>query len=101
MIDENIGKRFGRLTITERVENKIYSNGVSEKTYKCLCDCGNIKITTLQILRRGECKSCGCLHRDLLNERNYKHGLSKTRLYKIYVHMHERCEKEKCSEYNI
>ena len=37
-LDENIGKRFGKLIVIERVAN----SKDSRKVYKCKCDCGNI-----------------------------------------------------------
>ncbi|MDO5018790.1 MAG: hypothetical protein Q4E02_05760 [Lagierella massiliensis] len=51
-----IGKRFGLLTVIERVENK--NDRVS---WLCKCDCGKEKICTAQSLKAGKVKSCGCL----------------------------------------
>lgn len=54
------GQRFGKLTAIKRLEE--YEQGRPNQTYwLCKCDCGNEKITTLQTLRAGHCKSCGCL----------------------------------------
>lgn len=53
------GQKFERLTVLERVEN------IGTKTaWKCLCDCGNIKIVTGNNLTQGRIKSCGCLKKE-------------------------------------
>ena len=57
-IQEMIGKRFGKLTVLECVENERANDG--SLVYKCQCDCGNIKNISGAYLRKGT-KSCGCL----------------------------------------
>lgn len=62
--DYFVGQRFGRITvgfIHHRKHGKIYVN--------CLCDCGNKKIISMDSLRRGVTKSCGCLNKELLSKR--------------------------------
>lgn len=54
-IDEMIGKKFGKLTVLERVEN----NKNREKRYLCECECGNRKIITKNNLLHNHTKSCG------------------------------------------
>lgn len=52
------GKKFGRLTVIERV-------GVDKKksaTWLCKCDCGNKKVASRDNLQKGHTQSCGCLH---------------------------------------
>lgn len=51
------GQRFGKLVVLEEYGY----NDHGQILWKCKCDCGNIHITTGNILSRGECKSCGCL----------------------------------------
>lgn len=82
-----IGKKFGRLTVIKRL-GKNKANNIQ---WLCKCDCGNEKILTTAELNRGRTQSCGCLAKDLLIERNKKHGLTKTRLYSIYCGMKTRC----------
>jgi len=53
------GQRFGRLIVLEQAGHR-----GPRILWKCQCDCGNIHITTGALLRRGECKSCGCLHKE-------------------------------------
>ena len=54
LIDE-VGNRYGRLTVLERAGTKRRS-----ATWKVLCDCGVETTATSHALRRGEKKSCGC-----------------------------------------
>lgn len=54
-----IGKKYGNLTVIERAEN--YKNGSA--MWYCICDCGNpnkIRVRAAS-LRDGHTKSCGCL----------------------------------------
>lgn len=54
-----IGRVFGRLTVVECVELSSKKDG--NHTYRCLCSCGNEKVSKWGNLRRGHTKSCGCL----------------------------------------
>lgn len=53
-----LGKRFGKLTVLQFVENKDYVN-----YWRCKCDCGNETILPTSSLTTGNTKSCGCLKR--------------------------------------
>ncbi len=86
---DHTGERHGNLTVIECV-------GVGKdhhKLWKCFCDCGNITIINSNSLRENGIKSCGCL------KGNFSHGLSKTRLYKIWVDMNRRCKSKNRSDY--
>lgn len=49
------GRRFGKLTVLYRVENR------NKRTcWKCICDCGQKKDVTSHDLKMGKVKSCGC-----------------------------------------
>ena len=80
------GERFGRAIVLKRVENK--SKRVA---YLCKCDCGNEFVTTALNLKKGDTKSCGCIKSEMLASRLTRHGKSKTRLYKIWKGMKNRC----------
>jgi hypothetical protein len=64
------GKRFGRATIIGRSSRK---EGVRFPWVKCKCDCGKIFEARLKLLIRGNCKSCGCLRKEM-----FKGGLPST-----------------------
>jgi len=80
------GKKFGRWTVLKRAENK--GNYIR---WKCLCDCGAIRIVNGNSLKRGISKSCGCISSEITAERNRKHGMSKTPEYRVWTHMTQRC----------
>lgn len=52
------GNRFGRLVAIEMLPERF--SGLIK--WKCICDCGKIKIALAKTLRNGGTKSCGCLH---------------------------------------
>lgn len=56
-----IGKKFGKLTVLERLPNEKNRQSV----WLCQCDCGNLKKTKGHFLVNGKVKSCGCLRRDI------------------------------------
>lgn len=87
-----IGQRFGKLTVIERFGSKRYANGNSVVLWKCLCDCGNYKITESHTLNRGKCHSCGCIVQ--------LHGMHNTRIYRCWADMNARCCNKNCKDYN-
>lgn len=56
------GVRFGRLTALELVYKK------PRYWWKCICDCGNEKLVTLNFLENGTVKSCGCYRKEFKNK---------------------------------
>nr|DAY75418.1 MAG TPA: PVL ORF-50-like family [Caudoviricetes sp.] len=77
--------------------------------WKCKCKCGK------EVIRRSDglldnrgYKSCGCYREKILKEHNFKinnprksHGMTNTRLYKIYAKIKERCYYEKYPEFHL
>lgn len=55
------GQRFGKLTAIKMSKPHCTSGGNTLTTWECLCDCGNMVTVTLNDLRSGKTKSCGCL----------------------------------------
>lgn len=80
-------QRFGRLVTIKR----IIPEGETKNKWFCRCDCGNECLVRTSDLRNGRTQSCGCLKRELDFQRNRTHGLSHTRLHKIWRHMKDRC----------
>ena len=62
-----IGVRYGRLTVVKEIEPK-----GRIRRFLCRCDCGNEKIASMNLLRSGRTKSCGCLHREKTSLANLK-----------------------------
>lgn len=56
-LDDLIGKRFGALTVIGKGER----NKLNQRTWRCRCDCGNIKDIIGCLLRDNKIKSCGCM----------------------------------------
>jgi len=83
------GQTFGRLTVVEQLPSR---NG---KIYwVCKCNCGKDIEVLGDKLKQGHTKSCGCLkaERNMSFCKNSRtHGLTKTRLYKIWAGMITRC----------
>lgn len=84
-----VGQRFERLVVTGRAPNK--SEKDTNARWHCKCDCGRMCIAYGQDLRRGKFKSCGCLNA----ERIFKHGQSRTKEYRTWLTMRQRCENPK------
>lgn len=81
------GKQFGRLHVLERAENV----GGRVTAWKSRCSCGSKVIVRAVDLRSGRTTSCGCLRSELMSLRQYKHGGTRTRLYRIWQGMKDRC----------
>lgn len=80
------GQRFGRLVV-------ICENGLTKRgqvLWLCQCDCGAEIIVSSDSLRRGNTQSCGCFKRDRTVECHTSHGMTKTRLYKVWQNMLRR-----------
>lgn len=97
-IDPYIGKKFGRLTILSYA-------GLSEK-YKrrlvnCKCDCGNDVKVNFSDLYHHKVISCGCRHKEIYSSGGptKTHGLSKSRMYKLYRSMITRCNNPHSNNY--
>ena len=54
-----VGKRFGKLTVIKRSEEK----DIEGVLWECLCDCGNKCLKPTGKLTKGTTKSCGCLRK--------------------------------------
>lgn len=86
-VKDMTGLRFGKLTVIRRAAST--PSGLA--TWWCQCDCGNFAFVEGAKLRKGNTKSCGCLHRDASRERRTIHAKSGTRLYAVWKSMKQRC----------
>lgn len=68
------GKRFGRLTIIKRVENRILPSGQKRSQWLCKCDCGNYATVLGFMLTSGNTQSCGCLHDEVFAKARKKYN---------------------------
>ena len=88
------GQKFGKLLVLEFKEIKNH-----RAMWLCQCECDNKIVTNSHCLLMGRSKSCGCIHRKQLIERNKKHNLSKTRLYRIWISIKRRCYNKNSKDY--
>lgn len=84
-------QRFGRLLVV-----RFFGTGPNGNAmWECLCDCGNVTTRLGVCLTRGKESSCGCLQRERVAARNYKHGhttgATTSRTWSAWKHMRERC----------
>src|SRR5258708_255150 len=95
--------KFGRLKAQ-------WPSGIQEKSvvaWLCLCTCGNIKNIVTGSLISGQSKSCGCLQKELISKRSFKHGHSagpKTERkisseYRAWQGMLNRCLNSNCPKW--
>lgn len=80
------GERFGRL-----VALSVDHPGAGGRYWLCRCDCGKSTVVLCADLRSGGTKSCGCLAFEMKPPVIIMHGMSRTKLYKIWVAMRQRC----------
>jgi hypothetical protein len=86
-----IGNVYGRLTVKEfSHKDKKYRT-----FWKCVCECGNEVTVRIDSLSSGNTKACGCLGRELSEERFIKtitkHGDTGKRIHRIWCNMRDRC----------
>ncbi len=83
-------KKFGKWCVIEYVGNSMW---------KCQCECGTVANVESYSLRSGNSHSCGCYQKEVASRTHKKHGYTRTRLYRIYYKMKERCYKPNNDNY--
>lgn len=81
------GFQKGRLTVLKKAET-------GRTTWVCKCSCGNVVLVHANVLLNSKTISCGCAERENsshFGDKTRTHGESKTRLYKTYRGMIDRC----------
>ena len=89
------GQRFGRLVVLDELRER--KSGHIE--WLCKCDCGQFTEVRGGHLKSKRIKSCGCLRKEVVSKRFYKHGGTGTRLYKVLNDMKQRCYNPNDSAY--
>lgn len=92
------GDRFGRLVVLKEV-TPYENNNSKKKRFLCQCDCGRQKVIRIDHLRNST-RSCGCIGVEKLISMNKTHGLTNTRIYRIYKTMIARCYYQKHKSFN-
>jgi hypothetical protein len=96
MVEEVIGKVYGRLTVLSKAKSV---NKRRMVLVRCSCEKATEKILALNRLKIGDTASCGCIRSENLTSRSLTHGLTKHRLYQTWANMLYRCENPKARNY--
>ncbi len=89
------GKIFGRLEVIG--ETPIRKG--KRLAWLCQCSCGVTCEILAESLNAGRTQSCGCLHKELAAQRQYKHGGKGSEEYLIWKGMKQRCENPRNPNY--
>lgn len=84
-----VGECYGRLTPLRPVEKR--KNG--HIVYVCQCKCGHQALVTSSNLKSGHTQSCGCVQRETVSAVNGRHRKSRTKIYRVWSQMMQRCSK--------
>lgn len=88
------GKKFGKLTAIKFIKRE------NKRTYwQYKCDCGNDIILRMDGPKTGNTKSCGCLPPEVNRKLNCTHIMSKSRFYRIWQGVLQRCLNKNCKIY--
>lgn len=82
-----IGQRFGKLLVVGLGS----PTKSGQKTWLCNCSCGSAKEIRHGDLMNGKSSSCGCSHKEMLQNRSRIHGMSRKPIYNTWVSMKARC----------
>lgn len=93
------GLRFGRLTVLKKIGVTNQGKRGSRSIWLCKCDCGKEKSVIRNSLVCGGTRSCGCLETETKKQTHLKHGMSKSRLWRIWCGMRERCNNPNNNDY--
>lgn len=92
-IDVVAGMKYGRLTLIREA-----SRSSSGRMVVCRCECGAVGIFIFKSIRTGNTSSCGCLRREMVARKNFRHGSAPRREngeripeYVIWKGMRQRC----------
>lgn len=100
-LDDQVGVVYGKILTILNLGHKYSSkNNIKYRVILGECFmCGSVREFRLDDLRSGKIKSCGCLKSKLIIKLNRTHGLSKTRQYKCWQNMKNRCDNPKNKSY--
>jgi hypothetical protein len=85
------GLRFGRLVVR--------GHAGGEK-WLCDCDCGEVRAFRWGNLRAGIARSCGCLRKEVMSARFFKHGRIHDGIYHSWQAMKDRCLNRNNQDYH-
>lgn len=93
-----------RLVFIKQTIWKNSANGINHAKALYMCSCGKEKEINIYSVNIGVIQSCGCLQKEIVSKVSKKrmtvHGLSKTLLYKLWVHVKSRCYDKRDQQYH-
>ncbi len=94
---------FGRLTVLELLPKE-----GSNRRCLCLCLCGEITEVQWKSIQQGATKSCGCLMKEAVSARRWKHGITTSvgteaqkRTFTVWAGMRARCYNPNNKRYHV
>jgi hypothetical protein len=95
-----IGKRFGKLVVTQRLGSMRYESKTTP-LWLCICDCGEeFEATSSALTRKTRpVKSCGCLAIENTKKANTKHGMKGKPEYQCWNAIRDRCHNKNSKDY--
>lgn len=99
IMEDLTGKTFGLLTVLGYGEPILRKDGRYCTSFKCMCECGNLTTVRGSALKSGNTTSCGCRQKEHIKKLNKTHGKSKSRLYRIWCRIKQRCNNLNDSDY--
>ena len=90
--------RYGRLVVLDTDAGRNAHSG--GRLFRCLCDCGNVRIVRADRLRSGRTKSCGCYSRDCRTIHGHGVPGARSLTYMSWNAMIRRCCNPKYTDYN-
>ena len=91
------GKKFARLNVT----GNFILTKQGRRKWECRCDCGKTTWVVTNNLLSGKTKSCGCWNEEVKSKTHTKHGMSQSRIYRIWSNMKARCECKTNDAYSL
>lgn len=85
---------FGDLKVIKRAEDRC-----GRTRWLCKCSCGKIVERYAYDLKHGNTTSCGCKKKKKISKSETIHGMSKTKFYKTFHGMKQRCYNLKNKRY--
>jgi hypothetical protein len=83
-------EEYSRLTVIGEAFRQ-YASG-RRRMWVVQCVCGTKKTVFATDVKRGLTRSCGCLHREMLQKEKTTHGRTGTPEYVAWAHIIQRCE---------
>jgi hypothetical protein len=96
---DRTGHRVGRLAVLSRADDQVTAGDKRYVRWLCRCDCGaEVKVMSGH-LNEANTTSCGCALRDILIDRNAKHGGTGTPEHEVWRGIKERCSDQKSAAF--